>query len=66
MKQFDSIDIRKHLSKYRSFSFLQENGRMIAQFMLTILFIGLAIWFVFHEKTELQQVKKTMLASQWQ
>ncbi len=66
MRQFAFLNFRNHLLKHRSFSFLQENGRMIAQFLLTILFIGLALWFVFHEKAELLEVKKTMLGSQWQ
>lgn len=55
-----------HLLKKRSLPFLRENGRILAQFIFALLFIGLAIWFVKHEKTELHDVRRLIEASRWQ
>jgi phosphatidylglycerol lysyltransferase len=52
--------------KERSFPFLRENGKIITQFIFTLLFIGLAIWFVKHEKSELQDVRHLLFTSRWQ
>ncbi len=38
-----------------------ENKKIILQSILSILFIGLALYFIRHEKTELEEVKKTLL-----
>ncbi len=55
------------LSKLReaNLAFLRENGKLIAQSILTALFIGLGIWFLKHEKAELAEVKNTIVAAQW-
>jgi len=37
--------------------FLNENGKLITQFLFTALFIGMAAWFIKHEKPELSNVK---------
>jgi phosphatidylglycerol lysyltransferase len=47
----------------KSIPFIRENSKLIAQFVLTVLFIGLGIWFLKHERAELAQVKNTLLAS---
>ncbi|CAA9194376.1 bifunctional lysylphosphatidylglycerol flippase/synthetase MprF [Flavobacterium collinsii] len=38
-------------------SFLRENDKIIRQFILTIFFIGIGIWFIKHERSELREVK---------
>jgi phosphatidylglycerol lysyltransferase len=43
--------------------FLQENKKIIAQFILTVLFIGLGIWFLRHQKAELAEVKDTLTSA---
>ncbi len=48
------------------FTLIRENRKLITQFILTVLFIVLAAWFVKHEKSEFGQVKEALLASQWQ
>ena len=48
------------------FTLIRENRKLITQFILTILFIVLAYWFVKHEKSEFGQIKEAFLASQWQ
>jgi phosphatidylglycerol lysyltransferase len=52
--------------KEHSLPFIRENGKLIAQFILTLFFIGIAIWFVKHEKGELQQVRHVLTTARWQ
>lgn len=56
------IDILKE----RSFSFIRENGKLIGQFILTLFFIVLGIWFLKHEQDELIDVKRVLTSSRWQ
>jgi phosphatidylglycerol lysyltransferase len=42
--------------KDKVFIFFNENGKIITQFLFTALFIGMAAWFISHEKTELHSV----------
>lgn len=46
--------------KKRIFPYLQENGKIILQFVFTLFFIGIGIWFLEHERTELGQIKTTL------
>ena len=46
--------------KDKVFIFLNENAKLITQFLLTALFIVLAAWFTFHQKHELINVKDTI------
>lgn len=39
------------------------NVRAVFRFLLTALFIGLAVWFINHEKTELHGVSKVLFSS---
>jgi len=56
----------RHFIKERSLPFLQENGKLIAQFVITTLFIGLAIWFIKNERAELGNVKSVLFqANGW-
>ena len=41
-------------------SFLHENDKIIRQFIFTIFFIGIGIWFIKHERSELEQVKNVI------
>jgi phosphatidylglycerol lysyltransferase len=47
--------------KDKVFIFINENRRLIAQFIFTALFIGMAAWFIQHEKTELFNVRDVIL-----
>ena len=51
------------LLKKESFRYIQDNGRLIAQIILAVLFIGLALWFLRHERTEIRTVQHTLLQS---
>jgi phosphatidylglycerol lysyltransferase len=55
----------KYLLKEKSLPFMRENGKMIAQFILTALFIALGIWFLKHERAEISDVKSTLISAQW-
>lgn len=46
--------------------FLRENRKIIAQSTFTLLFIGLGIWFIKHERAELVDVKNALVAAKWQ
>ncbi|MBB6498592.1 phosphatidylglycerol lysyltransferase domain-containing protein [Pedobacter cryoconitis] len=52
-------------AKYNPIPFIKDNYKIIASYIFTLFFIGLAIWFVRHEKAELQQVKELVLTSKW-
>jgi phosphatidylglycerol lysyltransferase len=49
----------------QSLQFLFENSKLLAQAILTILSIGIGIWFINHERTELVEVKHVMLSADW-
>jgi phosphatidylglycerol lysyltransferase len=49
--------------KKRGIPFLRENGKIISQFIFTLFFIGLALWFFKHEKTELYDVRDLLESS---
>jgi hypothetical protein len=55
-------------SKYKEHihPFLRENGKIIAQFILTVFFISLGIWFIKHESAELVEVKNVLISARWQ
>ena len=53
-------------AKYNPVPFLRENYKIITSYIFTLFFIGLGIWFVQHEKAELQQVKHLVTTSRWE
>jgi len=52
--------------KERSVPFLRENGKIIAQFILTVFFIAIGIWFIKHEQAELFEVRNAIGNAIWQ
>jgi phosphatidylglycerol lysyltransferase len=46
--------------------YLRENAKSIGQFILTIFFVGLGIWFIQHEQAELGQVRQLLVTASWQ
>ncbi len=54
------ISIRNFIKEH-SITFFNENGKLILQFVITVFFIGLAIWFIKNEKAELYHVKSIIL-----
>ena len=59
IKENSSATVRSFF-KDKVFIFLNENAKLITQFLLTALFIVLAAWFTFHQKHELINVKNTI------
>jgi len=51
--------------KERSYPFIIENSKLLAQAILTIFSIGIAIWFINHEQTELSDVKQVLFTADW-
>ncbi|MEI6276347.1 MAG: phosphatidylglycerol lysyltransferase domain-containing protein [Prolixibacteraceae bacterium] len=47
-------------------SLIGENGKLILQGLFTILSIGIGIWFVNHQKTELTEIKHLLKSAEWQ
>jgi len=47
----------KNFFKDKVFIFLNDNARIITQFLFTALFMILAAWFIFHQKHELNTVR---------
>lgn len=52
--------------KERSLPFILENSKLLAQAIFTILSIGVGIWFIIHEHTQLVEVKHLLLTANWQ
>lgn len=46
-----------YFKEKKGISFLRDNDKIIRQFILTIFFIGIGIWFIKHEQSELTEVK---------
>ncbi|WP_343615783.1 bifunctional lysylphosphatidylglycerol flippase/synthetase MprF [Flavobacterium sp.] len=44
----------------KGISFLRENDKIIRQFIFTIFFLGIGIWFIKHENSELKEVKNVI------
>jgi phosphatidylglycerol lysyltransferase len=51
--------------KERSVPFVRENGKIIAQFVFAVFFIGIGIWFIKHEKAELFEIRNTLTLANW-
>ena len=54
------FSFKKHVAP-----FFQENGKILLQFIFTLFFIGISIWFIKHEGTELGEVKNALVAANW-
>ena len=52
--------------KERLLPYLHENGKIIVQFIFTLFFLSIGIWFIKHERAELVQVKNVLTAASWQ
>jgi phosphatidylglycerol lysyltransferase len=59
IKENSSVSVRNFF-KDKVFIFLNENAKLITQFLFTALFIVLAAWFTFHQKRELFAVKNIL------
>ncbi len=65
MKKGHSISTLPYRFKERTKPFILENKKIIAQFILTLFFIAIGIWFFKHERGELVEVKLTLISARW-
>jgi phosphatidylglycerol lysyltransferase len=65
MKREISVSFFSALLKERANPFLRENKKIIIQFVLTLFFIAIGIWFIQHERSELVQVKNVIKTANW-
>jgi phosphatidylglycerol lysyltransferase len=56
----------KIFHKYNPVPFIRENYKIMFSYVFTLFFIGLGIWFIQHERAELQQVKELVITSKWE
>ena len=56
IKENPSVNARNFF-KGKIFIFINENGKIITQFLFTASFIILAVWFIYRQKHELRSVK---------
>ncbi|HNW50696.1 MAG TPA: bifunctional lysylphosphatidylglycerol flippase/synthetase MprF [Prolixibacteraceae bacterium] len=52
--------------KERFSPFFRENGKTIAQIILTLFFFGIGIWFIRHESAEFSEIKTALVSARWQ
>jgi len=60
MTKENSSATLKTFFKDKVFIFLNDNARIITQFLFTALFMILAAWFIFHQKHELNSVRQVL------
>jgi len=65
MKREFSINYLSKLLKERAHPFLRENKKIILQFIFTLFFIAIGIWFVRQERNELVRVKDVIHSADW-
>jgi len=65
MKREFSISYLSKLVKEHANPFLRENKKIILQFIFTLFFIAIGIWFIQHERSELFQVKDVLHSASW-
>src|SRR5688572_3300355 len=50
---------------YNAVPLLREHYKILDSYIVTLIFSGLAIWFIRHERGELQQVRAFVVTSRW-
>jgi phosphatidylglycerol lysyltransferase len=66
MKREFSVSYLSKLLKEHANPFLRENKKIIVQFVFTLFFIAVGIWFIQHERSELAQVKDVLHSASWE
>jgi phosphatidylglycerol lysyltransferase len=65
MEREFSIRGLSSLLKEHANPFLRENKKIILQFVFTLFFFAIGIWFIQHERSELFQVKDVLHSARW-
>ncbi len=66
MEREFSIHRISNLLKEHANPFLRENKKIILQFVFTLFFFAIGIWFIQHERSELGQVKEVLHSAKWE
>ena len=66
MKRDIAINSLAYRFRERTKPFLRENRKIILQFIFTVFFFAIGIWFIKHEGSELVEVKKVLISAKWQ
>lgn len=61
-----SIGMISRLYKEHANPFLRENKKIIIQFVFTLFFFAIGIWFIQHEKSELVRVQGVLRSARWE
>ncbi len=65
MKRNVSIASSAYHLKERAKPFLRENRKIILEFIFTLFFFAIGIWFIKHEGAELTEIKKVLITARW-
>ncbi|MCX6257155.1 MAG: lysylphosphatidylglycerol synthase domain-containing protein, partial [Bacteroidia bacterium] len=65
MKKDISVGSLSDHYKERANPFIRENKKIIAQFILTIFFIAIGIWFIKQKRHELTNVTNVLVGARW-
>ncbi|MDP2339228.1 MAG: bifunctional lysylphosphatidylglycerol flippase/synthetase MprF [Bacteroidota bacterium] len=65
MEREVSIGSLSSLFKEHANPFLRENKKIILQFIFTLFFFAIGIWFIQHERSELVEVKGVLRTANW-
>jgi phosphatidylglycerol lysyltransferase len=65
MKREISIGSLTHHFKEHANPFLRENKKIILQFIFTLFFFGIGIWFIQHQRSELVSVSGVLKTANW-
>jgi phosphatidylglycerol lysyltransferase len=63
MAKKNSSEFIRSFFKEKIFIFFHENGKIVTQFLFTALFIGMAAWFINHQRGELHNVKDILFGA---
>lgn len=63
MSKENSSGAIRDFFREKVFIFLGENRKLITQFIFTALFISMAVWFIGHEKSEIGNVRETLVVA---
>lgn len=66
MKRDASVNTSVFKLRERTRPFLRENRKIILQFIFTVFFFAIAIWFIKHEGHEIPEIKNVLISAKWQ
>lgn len=65
-KRFNPFVTMQRIFSGQNLSFLRENSKLFTQFIITLLSLGIGIWFIKNERGEIAKVTEVLGAAQYQ